>query len=172
MAAPVSRGIRLEIHFRTVSKAASVTSSNRALAVGLGIGALQQFVQSYVVQDLASAGSMNGMVLDTLIATLLFLAVIPGAALYAGLELDWPELPPVRLAVLIGVGTGIAVAVTNPVFSALSVGVPVGELLRTRYLAMWLVNGISPAVYAGVAALAGVLYDRHETPASVREQNT
>jgi hypothetical protein len=119
-------------------------------------------VGTYVVQYLASAGSMNGMILDSLVATVLLLAVIPGGPLYAGKELDWSGLPVVRVAALVGVGTGVAVVVTDPAFSAMHAGAPISELLQTRYLGMWLLNGISPAVYAAVGALAGVLYGRHE----------
>jgi hypothetical protein len=149
-----------------------VTPSNRALAVGLAVGALQQLFGTYVVQDLASTTSRNGMILDSLVATLLLLAVIPGLALYAGTELDWAALPVTRLAALVGLGTGVAVAVTDPAFSAMHAGVPMSELYQTRYLGMWLVNGISPGVYAAVGVLAGELYGRHEAAASFREQST
>lgn len=146
-----------------------MTSSRRALALGVAAGLMHPFTKAFIVQDVAGgAASMNSMLLDGVVATVLLLAVIPGIPLYGGLEYEWDDLPVRRVAVLVGIGAGAATVVADPAFIALAADQPVTELYRPRFLGMWLVNAISPTVYAGLAVVAGTLYADHEPEQSLR----
>ncbi|GAA0275391.1 hypothetical protein [Halobacterium noricense] len=135
-----------------------MNTQQRAAALGLLVGlahtAMRLFVLESVTVGFTTATVQ--LILQSLVSTLLSLAVIPGLALYGAWQMDSHESP-IRLATLVGAGAGVAVVVSYPLLTAASVGAPFAEALGIRLFGPYLVNAVSPAVYSGVAALAGFL---------------
>ncbi len=135
-----------------------MNTQQRGAALGLVVGLVHTLVVLFALESLSGGftTSTARLVLQSLASTLLSRAVIPGLPLYGAWRMGIDESP-TRHAALVGAGAGVAVVVSYPVLTAVSVGAPFGEALGIRLVGPYLVNGISPAVYSGVAALAGFL---------------
>ncbi|CQH57064.1 uncharacterized protein HHUB_2475 [Halobacterium hubeiense] len=135
-----------------------MNTQQRAAALGLVAGVVHTLVVLVALESLTGGftTSTGRLFLQSLASTLVSLAVIPGVPLYGAWRMRVRESP-TRHAALVGVGAGVAVAVSYPLVTAASVGAPFGEALGIRLVGPYLVNGLSPAVYSGVAALAGFL---------------
>lgn len=135
-----------------------MSTQQRAAALGLAAGLVHTLVVLFALESLTGGftASTGRLFLQSLASTLVSLVVIPGVPLYGAWRMGARDSP-TRLAALVGVGAGVAVVVSYPVLTAASVGAPFGEALGIRLVGPYLVNGVSPAVYSGVAALAGFL---------------
>lgn len=135
-----------------------VNSQQRAVALGAVVGVVHTLVVLLALESLTGGftTATAQLVLQSLASTLVSLAVIPGLPLYGAWRLGDSDSP-VRHAALVGVGAGVAVVVSYPVVTAVSVGAPFAEALGIRLVGPYLVNGVSPAAYTGVGALAGFL---------------
>jgi hypothetical protein len=135
-----------------------VNTQQRAAALGLAAGLVHTLVVLFALESLTGGfpTSTARLLLQSLASTLVSLVVIPGLPLYGAWRMDVHESP-TRLAAFVGAGAGVAVVVSYPVLTAVSVGAPFGEALGIRLVGPYLVNGISPAVYSGLGALAGFL---------------
>ncbi|MCD2203451.1 hypothetical protein [Halobacterium sp. KA-6] len=135
-----------------------MNTQQRAAALGLAAGLVHTLVVLFALESLTGGftTSTARLLLQSLASTLVSLVVIPGLPLYGAWRMDVHESP-IRLAALVGAGAGVAVVVSYPVLTAVSVGAPFGEALGIRLVGPYLVNGISPAVYSGLGSLAGFL---------------
>ena len=130
-----------------------------AALLGLGVGLTQTVVRLFVVEGVNTTPFDNVLevALQSLVLTSLLLAIVPGAAVYGAMRFDAPVDRPVRLAAAVAVGTGAAVALSYPVLSPISQGVPFLEVADPELFVALSVNAVSPAVHSGVGALAGFL---------------
>ncbi|WP_336038223.1 hypothetical protein [Halobacterium yunchengense] len=133
--------------------------TGRAALLGLGVGFAHTVVRLFAV-DAGTSVPPDGVVsiaVQSLVATGLLLAVVPGAALYGAAQFGAPVEDAVRLAAAVAVGTGVAVVASYPVLSPASQGVAVSDAFRLRLFVAFAVNAVGPAVHSGVGALAGFL---------------
>jgi len=135
-----------------------VNDPERAALLGLLTGVAHTLVRLFVVESLSGSFTTAQplFVLQTLASTLVSLAVVPGLPLYGAWQMD-ASASPTRLAAVVGGCAGVGVVVSYPLLTATTVGAPLGEALGIRLVGPYLVNAVSPAVYAGVGALAGFL---------------
>lgn len=137
-----------------------MNAKQRAALLGLAVGLLHTVVRLFAVET-GSTGinaSLAEVLLYTLVSTLVLLAVVPGIPLYVAWRADFPQASsPLRLAAIVGFGTGVAVALSYPLLTATRVGAPFDVALQIRLVGPYAVNALSPAVHSGVGALAGFL---------------
>ena len=139
-------------------------SWKRAALLGLLVGLVHTAVRLLVIDSVTAnpPSSRDTLVLQSLAATVVSLAVVPGLALYGGWRVDTdgaPSLP--MLAAVVAAGTGVAVVVSHPVVTTVSVGAPLSETLQGWLVGTYFVNAVGPSVNAGVGALAGLLLAEH-----------
>jgi len=139
----------------------------RAALLGLVVGFSHTVLRLFVLDSTSTAlgASLTELLLQTLVATLLGLGVLLGLPLYGALRMGVPGTTSrgTALAVVVGVGTGVAVFATYPLLSAQAAGASFGEALQVRFSGAYLVNAVSPAAYSGVSALAGFLLAEQNT---------
>jgi len=130
-----------------------------AALLGIVVGLTQTVVRLFVVESVNTTPFDNvfEVALQSLLLTSLLLAIVPGAAVYGATRFDAPVDRPVRLAAAVAAGTGVAVALSYPVLSPISQGVPFLEVAELDTFVALSVNAVSPAVHSGVGALAGFL---------------
>ncbi|MCG1003297.1 MULTISPECIES: hypothetical protein [Halobacterium] len=135
-----------------------MNTQQRAAALGLLVGLAHTAMRLFVLESLTGGftTATTQLVLQSLVSTLLSLAVIPGLPLYGAWRMGARDSP-TRLAAFVGLGAGAAVVVSYPLLTAITVGAPFAEALGIRFIGPYLVNGLSPAAYSGVGALAGFL---------------
>jgi hypothetical protein len=131
----------------------------RSALLGLLVGVTHTFVRLFAPTSGATAidANLTLVLVESLVTTGLLLAVVPGLPMYGAHRLTTSRSDPVRLAAVVAVGTGVGVLLTYPLLTAANAGAPFLEALRIRFVGPYLVNALSPAVYSGVAALAGFL---------------
>jgi uncharacterized membrane protein YqjE len=137
-----------------------MNAQQRAALLGLAVGLAHTVVRLFVVETGSTAINtpLADLLLGTLVSTLVLLAVVPGIPLYVAWRADSPQASsPLRLAAVVGLGTGVAVVLSYPILTATRVGAPFDVALQMRLVGPYAVNALSPAVYSGVAALAGFL---------------
>jgi hypothetical protein len=136
-----------------------MNDQQRAALLGLLVGVAHTLVRLFAPSHGATAIETNltRVLLESLLTTGVVLAVVPGLPLYGAYRLSVSDSDPVRLAAVVAAGTGVGVLLSYPLLTAVSAGAPFLEAVRIRFVGPYLVNALSPAVYSGVAALAGFL---------------
>lgn len=147
---------------RVVDNPSRMDPQQRAALLGLLAGVAHTVVRVFVSQTVTAGpgGPSTALLAVSLVTTALSLAVIPGIPLYGAWTMDADAAPSrtrTRLAAVVGVATGVGVAASYPVLTAVTVGARFEEALLIRLVGPYLVNAVGPAVHSGVAALAGFL---------------
>lgn len=144
-----------------------MNSRKRGALLGLVAGVAYTAVRLFFPRSgviTVGGPDLDRLVFETFVNAVVLLAVIPGFVLYAAREMDWAtRADATTLAVLVGVGTLVGVAVSTPVLTAIEENVALHVPLETRFLATYVVNGVGPSVHAAVGALAGMLLAERNT---------
>lgn len=138
----------------------------RAALLGVLVGLVHTAVRLLIIDSVTASppGSRDTLVLQSLAVTVVSLAVVPGLPLYGGWRVDGDEaLSDTKLAAVVAVGTGVAVVVSYPAVTTVSVGAPLSETLQGWLVETYVVNAVGPSVHAGVGALAGLLLAARNT---------